>query len=62
MKKFKTKVKKKDFWKCVRCNATSKSKGTMIPCPRGGCEAEVCGEIIVTTEIRLFEEASDDSK
>lgn len=48
------KVKKKDFWSCESCKITSKTKGRMIPCPRGGCEAEITGEITVTTEIVMF--------
>lgn len=43
----KTNVKTKDFWACERCKITSNTKGRMIPCPRGGCDAEVVG----TTEI-----------
>lgn len=53
------KVTKKDYWKCDRCgNTTRNSKGTMIPCPRGGCDAKIIGEIITKTEteIRLFTE------
>ncbi len=49
-------VKKKDYWVCDRCEINSKTKDRMIPCPRGGCEADVKGEIIITEELRLFPE------
>jgi len=50
-----TKIKVKDFWSCESCNINSNTKGRMIPCPRGGCDAEVAGQITITTELKLFE-------
>lgn len=53
------KATKRDYWKCYRCgNDTRNSKGTIIPCSRGGCEAIIIGEIITKTEteVRLFTE------
>lgn len=48
-----TKTKVKDLWVCERCNINSTSKDRMIPCPRGGCEAEVGGTIEITTTIKI---------
>ena len=45
------KIKKEDIYGCESCEITSETKGRMCPCPRGGCEAEIIGEKIVTTEI-----------
>jgi len=45
---------KKDYYTCSRCeNNTLEPNGTMIPCPRGGCEAKISGTIntVVTTTI-----------
>lgn len=50
----KPKVKKKKYFACDSCKINSLTKGRMIPCPRGGCDAEVRGEIIITTEVKLF--------
>lgn len=47
------KVEKTEIWGCDRCKITSESKDRMCPCPRGGCDAEIIGEKIVTTEIIL---------
>lgn len=54
----KTTIKKKDYLVCNRCGINSNTKGRMIPCPRGGCEAEVKGEIGIatTTYLKLFTE------
>lgn len=50
----KTTIKKKEYWVCKRCeNNTLKTGGTMIPCPRGSCEAECKGQIIITTTKEL---------
>ncbi len=38
---------------CNRCEITSINlDGRMCPCPRGGCEAEIIGEKIMTTQIK----------
>lgn len=37
-----------DYWECERCQINTLTKDRMIPCPRGGCEAEVTGEIVTT--------------
>ena len=50
----KTTTKKKDYWVCERCKINSNTKNRMIPCPRGGCEAAIKGEIIITEELNLF--------
>lgn len=47
-------IKKEDFWSCEKCGIDSNTKGRMIPCPRGFCDAEVIGEITITTEIVMF--------
>ncbi len=47
-------IKKEDYWECGRCKITSSTKDRMCPCPRGSCEAEVIGEIIITREFVLF--------
>lgn len=49
-----TKSKVKDLWSCERCNINSTTKDRMVPCPRGGCDAEVIGRIETITHIRLF--------
>jgi hypothetical protein len=46
--------KKEDFWSCERCGIDTNSKGRMIPCPRGFCEAEVTGVINTITETIMF--------
>lgn len=43
-----TKVTKEDFYACPRCDINSGTKGRLCPCPRGGCEAIVVAEKIVT--------------
>lgn len=48
-------INKSDYWVCARCNINSNTKNRMIPCPRGGCEAYIKGEIIKTKELVLFE-------
>ncbi len=47
------KREKEDIYGCEICEITSQIKGRMCPCPRGGCEAEIIGKKIVTTEIIL---------
>ncbi len=48
-----TKTKKEDYYICNECKITSLTKGRMCPCPRGGCEAEICGIVKITTEVIL---------
>lgn len=46
------KVKKSIYWECPRCNMNTNNKGkSMLPCPRGSCEAIVKG-VITTTIIK----------
>lgn len=41
-----------DFYYCRRCEIYSKnSENSMIPCPRGSCEARIIGTAITTTLI-----------
>lgn len=47
----KDKVKNKDYFECERCEINSLTKGRMCPCPRGGCEAELKGKIVITTTL-----------
>jgi hypothetical protein len=49
-----TKNKIKDFWACERCDIDSRTKGRMIPCPRGSCEAEIIGRVEVITVTKFF--------
>lgn len=45
---------KEDYWICDTCGVnTFDNPKRMIPCPRGGCDAEVKGTIFKTTEIVL---------
>lgn len=44
----KTTTKTKDYVYCERCEIDN-SGSRMCPCPRGGCEAELKGEYIITT-------------
>ena len=49
---------KDDYYYCPRCKInTIDNKGMMIPCPRGGCEAEIRGAIktTITTDTELFD-------
>ena len=39
---------KKHYWECNNCGTNSQTQDCMIPCPRGGCEAKITGEIITT--------------
>lgn len=41
-----------DYWECPRCEINSQSN-LMCPCPRGSCEAEVKGKVVITTELIL---------
>lgn len=41
----------KDYYVCERCNRNS-HENEWCPCPRGSCEAELVGEIIVTIELK----------
>lgn len=50
-----TKTKKKPYFICTRCkNNTLKPGGTVIPCPRGSCEAEEIGELVTTITHEIF--------
>lgn len=54
-----TKIKKADMYYCPRCNMDTLNKGTRwLPCPRGGCEAIILGQIKTTSiiEVELFNE------
>lgn len=51
--KTKTTVKVTDFWECKRCNINSNTKGRMIPCPRGSCEADIIGTKKIQTTITI---------
>lgn len=42
-------ISSKEFWECKSCNINSKTKDRMIPCPRGGCDAEIIGHLIKKT-------------
>ncbi len=58
-----SKITKSDYYTCSRCeNNTLKKKGTMIPCPRGGCEAIIAGTIIKETKITIDTNLSKDQK
>lgn len=46
----KTSTRIKDYWYCDRCKISSNTGNRMIPCPRGGCEAEIRGEYTITTK------------
>ena len=37
-------IKTADVWKCDRCGTANK-----VPCPRGGCEGKIVGEIETIT-------------
>ena len=54
------KVEKKHYLKCVRCKIDSNTEDRMIPCPRGGCDAEIYGETTIKTEVRLFDKEEFD--
>lgn len=34
-----------DYYECPRCDIDSLDTKRMIPCPRGGCEAQIVGKI-----------------
>lgn len=44
-----TNTKIKDIWKCDSCEISSNTKGRMIPCPRGGCDALIVGKTTIVT-------------
>ena len=48
-------VIKRDYWTCDRCKIDSETKGRMVPCPRGSCDAEITGEVTITKEIVKFD-------
>lgn len=57
----KEKIKIIDFYTCERCkNNTLNSKGTMIPCPRGSCEARISGTITKTITTEINRELTDE--
>lgn len=49
----KEKTKKEDYYECKRCNKNSvkNPEYASCPCPRGGCEAQVVGKVVITTQI-----------
>lgn len=49
-------VKTTEFLDCPRCEMNSLTRGTrMLPCPRGGCEVRIIGEIKTTVEVTTFD-------
>jgi len=41
-----------DYFECERCNHSSENiENLMCPCPRGSCEAEFMGKVIITRKI-----------
>lgn len=51
----KEKIEYEDYWICERCEITSDTPDRMIPCPRGGCDAELVGEKEIKTTIYELE-------
>lgn len=47
MKRSEGKIGEKDYWECPRCGDSIEGS-CGVPCPRGGCEAEKVGTIILT--------------
>lgn len=54
MKKPKDIIKKRNYWHCPRCNISSNTKGRMIPCPRGGCEAILVGQTTISEITTMY--------
>lgn len=50
-------IKTEDYWECNRCEAdNSTKKATSLnkqycPCPRGSCEAKICGTVKTTITV-----------
>jgi hypothetical protein len=52
-------VRKKSYIECGRCKINNLGK-QMCPCPRGGCEAEIVGEIKTIRIITKFNQKTHD--
>ena len=50
--------KEEDYWECKSCNINSLTKNRIIPCPRGGCEAEVKGTLTTVVTLEKIKEKS----
>lgn len=56
-------VTNKDYYTCLRCgNNSINKKGTMIPCPRGSCEAKISGTVIITTITTIDTNLTEEQK
>lgn len=40
-----------DYYECERCKINTETKGRMCPCPRGSCDAELKGKVMITKSI-----------
>lgn len=49
-------VTKSEYYECDSCKTTSETKDRMCPCPRGGCEAKLKGQITIEKTIELIKE------
>lgn len=49
-------VENHDYYVCDRCEITSETEGRMCPCPRGSCDAEKKGEVIIVKTIIMDNE------
>ena len=57
IKKYKTLTNLKDLYYCPSCKISTLTKSRMCPCPRGGCEAYLAGEIttVTTRSVNIFD-------
>ncbi len=61
--KNKVKLTEEDYYTCARCeNNSVNTKGTMIPCPRGSCEAKIRGTVITEKKITVIRELTLEQK
>lgn len=52
--KIKLVVSNNEWFSCKSCKISSSTKGRLIPCPRGGCEAEITHTVVTITRTAKF--------
>lgn len=57
-RKSKKTITKEGYYECGSCRISSETKNRMCPCPRGGCEANLKGEVIITRELKIKRETT----
>ena len=48
------KISKSEYYECSTCKINTLTEGRMCPCPRGGCDAQIVGEITTVMILTKF--------